>query len=309
VFGYAREDLLGQPLEMLLPERFRGHHAVHRLGFTAEPTSRPMGAGLELFGLRSDGTEFPVDIQLSSLPTKDGTLPVAAIRDVTERRRLEHLRDDFISNAAHELRTPLTTLAGLGETLARRYDVMARSDIEDAFAAMARQGERARVLIANLLDLSKVEGGRADFVIVDLEIGPLIARALEAAPPPEGTAVTVVVPDGLRASADSSRLEQVVTNLLVNSYRYGGAEVRIDACGQENRVVLSVTDDGVGVTPELEKKLFEPFTRGSQTSVIRGSGIGLALCRRIVQGMGAEISYETLSPHGARFSVSLSCHS
>jgi PAS domain S-box-containing protein len=105
-FGYTLDELVGQPLEMLLPERFRGGHVEHRRDFTAAPRKRPMGAGLELFGLRRDGTEFPVDIQLSSLRTKDGTLPVAAIRDVTERRRLEHLR--AISSA-----TPLTSCAPL----------------------------------------------------------------------------------------------------------------------------------------------------------------------------------------------------
>jgi PAS domain S-box-containing protein len=304
-FGYRTDELIGQPLEMLLPLRFRGSHVAHRTAFTSEPKLRPMGMGLELFGLRRDGVEFPVDIQLSTLPTKNGRLPVAVIRDVTERRRLEHLRDDFVANAAHELRPPLTTLAGLGETLSRSFDVMERADIDEAFAAMARQGERARFLISNLLDLSNIEGGRSDFAIINVELRPLVERVLEAAPPPDGKAVAVEVPSGIAVRADPDRLAQIVTNLLVNAYRYGGQQIRIHAPHEGSRVVLAVTDDGAGIERDLVPKLFEPFTRGRAASVVRGSGIGLALCRRIVEGMDGEIRYEQIVPCGSSFRVSL----
>ena len=304
-FGYRADEMIGQPLEMLLPERFRDEHVAHRMAFAIDAKPRPMGTDLELFGLRRDGIEFPADIQLSTIPTKDGRLPVAVIRDVTERRRLEHLRDDFVANAAHELRTPLTTLAGLGETLSRSFDVMDRADIEEAFAAMARQGERARVLIANLLDLSNIEGGRTNFTIVNVELRPLVERVLEAAPPPDGKTVAVAVASGVAVRADPDRLSQVVTNLLVNAYRYGGSQIRIHAPNGGSQVVLAVTDDGTGIERDLVPKLFEPFTRGRQASVVRGSGIGLALCRRIVEGMDGEIRYEQIVPRGSSFRVSL----
>jgi len=305
VFGYTRDEMLGQALEMLLPERLRDGHVGQRLAFAAKPMVRAMGAGRELVGRRKDGTEFPVDIQLSSLSTKDGERPVAAIRDITEQRRQEHLREDFIANAAHELRTPLTTLAGLGETLSRSFDVMDRHDIDDAFAAMARQGERARVLITNLLDLSKIEGGRATFTIIGVAIRPLIDRVLEAAPPPDGKTVVVTVQDDLIVCADPERLEQVVTNLLVNAYRYGGTAIRVGSARHSSRAAFWVEDDGKGVERGLAGELFEPFTRGREASAVRGSGIGLALCRRIVQGMDGQITYEPVAPHGSRFTVTL----
>ncbi len=306
MFGYAHDGMVGLRMEMLIPERLRGTPA-QLLAYAADPIQRPMGSGLELHGQRRDGTEFPVDMQLSSLATKDGLLPVAVIRDVTERRRLEHLRDGFIGNAAHELRTPLTTIAGLGETLAKNFDVMARTDIEDAFAAMARQGERARVLISNLLDLSNLEGGRVDFTMVGVDLEPLIRRVLEVAPPPDGKTVTVGLSGDLNLTvrADAARLEQVMTNLLVNAYRYGGTTIQIDAVPKGDRVVISITDDGGGVALELAPTLFEPFTRGKDANVVRGSGIGLALCRRIVTDMDGNIWYEAVSPRGAGFHVSL----
>jgi PAS domain S-box-containing protein len=305
MFGCGADELIGQPLEMFLPERSDVGETLREALATNPLKLRPMGTGLEVHGRRRDGTEFPVDIQLSTLPTKNGVLPVAAIRDVTERQRLEHLRDNFIGNAAHELRTPLTTLAGLGETLARSYDVMAREDIETAFAAMARQGERARVLIANLLDLSNVEGGRADFTITNVQVGPLVERVLESTPPPDGKTVTVDVPHSLGVRFDPGRLEQVVTNLLVNAYRYGGIAIRVAAHAEDAHVIITVADDGGGVAPDFVPALFEPFTRGKQANVVRGSGIGLALCRRVVKSMGGDIWYEALAPHGASFRISL----
>jgi PAS domain S-box-containing protein len=304
-FGYRADELIGQPLDMLIPERFRVAHLAKRLAFEAVPGVRPMGTDIGLFGVRRDGGEFPVDIQLSTVPTKIGRLPAAVIRDVTERRRLEHLRDDFVANAAHELRTPLTTLAGLGETLSRSFDVMERSDIDEAFAAMARQGERARVLISNLLDLSNIEGGRTDFAIANIEMSPLLERVLEAAPPPDDKVVTFAVPAGISVRADPDRLAQVVTNLLVNAYRYGGKQIRINGLTEGSRIVLAVIDDGAGIERDLVPKLFEPFTRGKAASVVRGSGIGLALCRRIVEGMDGEIRYEQIVPRGSSFRVSL----
>jgi PAS domain S-box-containing protein len=305
MFGYRADELMGQPLEMLLPPRFRGGHVAQRMAYTAKPVVREMGSGLELFGLRRDGTEFPVDIQLSTLPTKEGRLPVAAIRDITERRRLERLQDDFVSNAAHELRTPLTTLAGLGETLSRSFGAMQHADIADAFAAMARQGERARVLISNLLDLSNIEGGRSNFAIGDIPLKPLLNRALEAAPAPDGKNVTIAVASEVAVVADPDRLAQVVTNLLVNAYRYGGREIRIHALADPIQVILTVSDDGPGIEPDLVPELFEPFTRGRAASAVRGSGIGLALCRRILEGMNGEIRYEPMLPRGSRFRVTL----
>lgn len=182
---------------------------------------------------------------------------------------------------------------------------MDRADIDEALEAMARQGERARILISNLLVLSNIEGGRAAFTLANVEISPLVDRILEAAPPPEGKVVTVTAPSGIGVRADPDRLAQVITNLLVNAYRYGGADIRIHAFDGGSHAVLDVTDDGAGIERDLVPKLFEPFTRGKAASVVRGSGIGSALCRRILEGMDGEIHYEQMFPRGSRFRIHL----
>jgi protein-histidine pros-kinase len=292
LFGYPRDELIGEPVEKLLPERFRLVHQEHRAAYRADPRPRLMGAGLELSGRRRDGNEFPVDISLSPLETEDGLLLAAAIRDVTLRKRLEAARDEFIHNAAHELRTPLATLAGLGELLATHLSTMSADQVERSLAALRRQGERASLLVTNLLDLSQLDGGRVRLHIEAVDVATAVRRALDVAPAPGGTTVVVVVEPGLSVRADAARLDQVLTNLLTNAYRYGGQNIRIRGEADAGGALLTVEDDGPGVPDVLLPRLFEPFTRGPHTEAQGGSGIGLALCRQIAEAHGGTLTLE-----------------
>jgi signal transduction histidine kinase len=246
-------------------------------------------------------TEFPVDISLSPLPSEQGTLLAAAIRDVTERRRLEELRDEFIRNAAHELRTPLATISTLGETLASNLGRLSEEQLAERAGGPAPPEparEHARQQPPRSLPARRGEGR--------VELGPVnvaeaIALSLESAPPGEGTDVDVEVDDTLTVLADPSRLEQVVTNLLTNAYRYGGHRVRIEAEASDDHVDLRISDDGPGVPEELVEDLFEPFTRGRDAGDVGGSGIGLALSERLAETFGGSLSYEPGRPGGATF--------
>jgi protein-histidine pros-kinase len=304
LFGYPRVQLLGQPVEILLPERFRDAHVGHRTGYLADPQPRPMGAGLELYGRRSDGSEFPIDISLSPLDTEEGRLLAASIRDVTARKRLESARDEFIHHAAHELRTPLATLAALGETLAVRMDEMSEENVTRALGALQRQSARASRLVGDLLDLTRLEGGRADVAIRSVEVPGLVGRVLESAPPPEGRSVTDRT-EPVEVLADPLHLERVLTNLLSNAYRYGGDNICIDTAQSNSDVLITVADDGDGVPDDLVPNVFEPFIRGKGASAVGGSGVGLALCRTIVDAFGGAIWYEHGEPTGARFVMRL----
>lgn len=304
LFGYLRDELLGKPVEILLPESLHGRHAMHRGVYLADPRARPMGANLTLAGQRKDGKEFPVDISLAPLQTAEGLLVAAAIRDVTERKRLETFRDEFIRNAAHELRTPMATLAGLGETLADHFDELRRDQIEQILAALKRQGERAGSLITTLLDLSRLESGTGEIESAALSVRTIIDQALAVAPPPPRIKLDLVPPADLWVTANAVRVDQVMNNLLTNAYRYGGDAVTVSAHATGPWVEIEVSDDGEGVPEQLEDHLFEPFARGPDSGLHGGSGVGLALTKRIVEAQQGTIRYERGTP-GARFIVAL----
>src|SRR5207249_10017703 len=139
-------------------------------------------------------------------------------------------------------------------------------------------GQRASALVANLLDLSQLDGGRVRFFLETVDAAAAARRALDAAPPPAGTAAEVAVPDGLAVRVDAVRFEQVLTNLLTNAYRYGGSRVRIEGSIENGTVRLAIVDDGAGVPADIVPRLFDPFTRGVSAETQGGSGIGLALC-------------------------------
>lgn len=223
-----------------------------------------------------------------------------------ELRRLDAVKTEFIANAAHELRTPLTTIAGFSDLLRR-----GRHDIDDAtldrtVEALGRQTSRIRSLIENLLDLSQMDLGRLTVSLQPVSVEGTVKRVLEMTPPPDGASVKFSAEeDDISVLADLPRLDQIMSNLLGNAYRYGGSTITVTARRRDGIVEVSVADDGPGVPVDLLDHLFEPFTRGSNAPKVQGSGLGLAICRRLVQAFGGSITHEPSDPHGAQFVLRL----
>ena len=301
LFGYQRQEILGEPLEILLSED--GKHVYRSKTFT-DPATRRVRGGFDLEGRKSDGSTVPVNVTLSSVDTEAGQIILGAFRDVSERQRTEKALRAFVANAAHELRTPLTTISGLAAILAARRGQLTEEQLESSFAAIGRQGERARELITSLLDLSQLEHGSIKLDLDVLDLSEVTSRAICASPPSPPRTVTVESVD-FQVRSDRVRLEQVFVNLLGNAYRYGGPNVRIAASHQGPFVLVVVSDDGPGVPSELIPRLFEPFARARHVEGIQGSGLGLAIVRRILEASGGEISYDRRSSTGARFLIRL----
>ncbi|HWL34730.1 MAG TPA: PAS domain-containing sensor histidine kinase [Frankiaceae bacterium] len=226
-------------------------------------------------------------------------------QDVTEARRLEQMRQEFVANAAHELRTPLTTVSAMASLLATQRDRLSDTELQRAFDALGRQGQRARTLVSSLLDLSRLEAGRVPVQLAPTEVAQVVARALETAPPPVSANVAVDVAPGVLAVADPDRLEEILVNLLSNAYRYGGPSVRVSASNGDGSVRVAVTDDGNGVPGDFVRELFEPFSRAGAVTGTPGSGLGLAISHRLARALGGELTYDHDEAGGARFTVTL----
>ncbi len=230
---------------------------------------------------------------------------VGLFENITERKKLEVFRNQFVANAAHELRTPLTAVTGFATLLAdRRFD-LSPAKVEACIDGLKDGARRLRGLVENVLDLTQVQEGRLKVTLQSVELSEVAIEAIKAAAPPEEKVVHALVEPGITVLADAARLEQIVTNLLTNAYRYGGPTITIQAEDADAHVDLIVADDGRGAPPELIPYLFEPFRRGGNANGAPGSGLGLAIVRMIVEAFGGRIWYEPGDPTGARFVLRL----
>ena len=254
---------------------------------------------------RQEGHEREERVHSERLAEMRQALLAKEQETVTRLRELDRLKTEFVAHASHELRTPLTTLSGLASTLASRANDLTPEQFARALESMQRQGERTRALIENLLDLSQLENGSLRMAVQPTSLTSALREALDIAPPPADHSVVVDVTDDARVLADRQRLGQVVTNLLVNAYHYGGPHIRWSTTEQDGALLLSISDDGDGVPVELEPNLFQAFRRGDNVGANTGSGLGLAISRRLVEAVGGDLWYERETPRGARFTIKL----
>lgn len=321
LFRADREQLVGQPVETLLPARFRAAHAGHRDGFFAHPRPRGMGAGLELFGRRADEEEFPVEISLSPVQTESGTMVLSAIRDVTERKRVEasllqasRLKSQFLANMSHELRTPLNGIIGFSELLVDGR-VGALTEEQHSFLQDILDGGRHLLhLVNDLLDISKIEAGRME---LQEETFALVAAVKEAvavlAPAASEKSIELrvrVPPDFAVIHLDRQKFKQVLLNLASNAVKFTDAGGRVDIeidVPVSGELRLSVRDTGIGIAADDLPRLFGEFQRVESGVSDRrpGTGLGLALTKRLVELQGGRIEVDSELGAGSRFTVHL----
>jgi PAS domain S-box-containing protein len=321
LFGYGRKELLGQPVELLLPERFRRDHVQHRASYLAAPHPRPMHTGLDLYARHKDASEFPVEISLSPVETAEGMLTISAIRDVTERKRAEAALEEsnrelarsnaeleqFASIASHDLRSPLNTIGGYAQLVAKRYKGKLDADADEFLAFIVDAVQRMQQLIDDLLSYARVGTQPsppepvACAALVD-EVTAQLRRAIAES----GTVITCH--DLPTVFGQASQLGQVFQNLIANAIKFRGeAPPRVNVSAQRNgkEWLFTVQDNGIGIDPAQAERIFVPFQRLHTREEYPGAGIGLAVCKKIVERHGGHIWVESEPGRGARFLFTL----
>ena len=319
LFGYGRRELLDKSIEMLVPPQFRGKHPAFRSDFFKDPKARSMGVGRDLFGLRKDGTEVPVEIGLNPIKTDEGTFVLAAIVDITERKRaelqvaeLDRAKTAFFSNVSHEFRTPLTLLLGPLEDALRTADGTMAPAQRESLEVSHRNALRLLKLVNTLLDFSRIEAGR---IQAAFEPVPLSAYTHELA----SVFRSAVERAGLGFEVDCAELsepihidremwEKIVFNLLANALKFtftGKISVVLRSVG--DCVELAVVDSGIGIPAEEIPHLFERFYRvkNARSRTQEGTGIGLALVQELVRLHGGTIAVASAPDQGSTFTVRL----
>ena len=328
LFGYAHDEIIGQNVERLMPERFRSRHVGHRDGYTSNVRVRPMGAGLDLLGQRQDGTEFPIEISLSPLPDGDRVLVAAAVRDVSDRKRVEaallearqvaeHAREAadransaksrFLATASHDLRQPLQTLALLNGTLRRTVSdaqsLKAIAQLEQAIGTMSR-------LLNALLDIGKLESGAVEPESTDFTVAGLFdeLRREFARPAADKGLQLQIKASAEIAHSDPSLVEQILRNLVSNAIKYTHqGSVHLRCTNEASRVRIEILDTGIGIPNDQLRYVFDEFYQvGVATHSLRdGYGLGLNIVQRIVRLLDLHLDVRSEVGKGSVFTLSL----
>lgn len=329
MFGFTRAEVTGQPVEVLVPERFRKVHAQHRTDYFVEHPARAMGIGLELFGLHSSGREFPVEISLSPLKTEDGLLVSAAIRDVTQRKLIEadiqKLNDDLRQHAAqleaankelesfsysvsHDLRAPLRGIDGFSLALLEDYGEQLPEEARKYLERVRASAQRMAELIDDLLDLSRLTRTRLQPRLIDIsKIAGEIADSLQEHQ--AGRQVEFVIMPDLRVEADPSLIHVALENLMSNAWKFTAkrehAVIEFGQMSMAGERTFFVRDNGAGFDMIYAHKLFGVFQRLHAVSDFPGTGVGLATVERVIKIHGGRVWADAAEGKGATFYFTL----
>ncbi len=324
LFGYSDVELIGRPVEMLIPERFRQEHLGQRADYFADPYVRPIHTNLELCGVRKNGQEFPVEISLSPVVTAEGTLVYSAIRDVTERKRLEEelrhalerekqlneLKSRFVSMVSHEFRMPMSGIQASAELIQLYSDRMTEERKNEHLALIQEHVKHLTDLLDDILTLTKAQTVGLDFAPEPIELDSFcrtLTVYVQMNAPERQIELQLSDSHCLQIMADPKLLTLALTNLLSNAIKYSPREsvVRLSAACEGEQVRFQVRDEGIGIPDDDQEFLFQLFHRASNVGEVPGTGLGLAIVKEAVDAHRGSVRFESHVDRGTTFTVTI----
>lgn len=322
IFGYSEDALLGQKVEVLIPPKFRVNHPDHRQNFFGAPHTRPMGAGLELLGLKRNGEEFPVEISLSPLDTPDGPRVAATIRDITQRKKAEAIeiksREDqarikeleqFAYVASHDLQEPLRVVINFLQLLELEHGAELSDGAREYVGTAIKSSRRMKGLINGLLQYSRAGKGSSPFDVVQLkdlisEVQHILSDQIS-----RNRAQIRLEDVDYPILGDEIQLLQLLQNVISNAIKFKrpdvDPEIVISANQQGEKIEIRIADNGIGIPEDLFETVFKIFGRLNQRDQYEGHGIGMSVASRIVDQHGGKILIDSVVGEGTTFIIHL----
>lgn len=340
-FGYEEKDLEGEKIETLIPQRFRANHIKHRDGYHGKnANSRPMGMGLDLFAVKKDGSEFPVEVSISPYMTVEGQYAIAFISDITIRKQseqalldlnaeleekvnertqslsealekekeLNELKSRFVSMASHEFRTPLSTVLSSAYLLSKYSQTEEQPKRDKHIQRIVSSVNMLNDILNDFLSVGKIEEGRIQVRFAEVNITTLINELLSELQPiyKKGQRIEYNHTGEELAMLDVSLLKHIVMNLLSNAIKFSSedAVIHISTSNPDgSELTLKVKDNGIGISKEDQEHLFERFFRGANVTNIQGTGLGLHIVAKYAELMNGTIKAESELGEGTEFII------
>lgn len=339
-FGYRDEEIIGQKIEKLIPQRFKAKHETHRDRYhNHNPHSRPMGTGLDLYAAKKDGTEFPVEVSLSTYATPEGRFTIAFVSDITIRKEsqdalvklnaaleekvkertlsleealekekeLNELKSRFVSMASHEFRTPLSTILSSAYLVSKYVESEEQPKRDKHIQRIISSVNMLTDILNDFLSVGKIEEGKIQVRIFDVDIPETVSSLLNELfhilkkgqkinYKHDGNNITLI---------DAALLKHILMNLVSNAIKFSpeGSTISVTTNVTQNEFVLSVKDEGVGISDEDQQHLFQRFFRGANVTNIQGTGLGLHIVSKYAELMNGDITYETALNKGTKFII------
>lgn len=309
IFGYSEIEMLGRNVSDLAAEPYRSAHDSYIANYLTTRNPKIIGIGREVVGMRRDGEAFPMELVVTELWVGKDQLFLGVVRDLSDRTEMDRMKSEFVSTVSHELRTPLTSIRGsLGMISAMKLGDLP-SPAKRMVELAQRNTERLINLVNDLLDMEKIQSGQMEFRALQIEIEPLVEKAIEANKPyAQQYGATIHLTSsvsGVTVLGDPDRLTQVLDNLLSNAAKYSpdGGVIDVSVAVRGGRIQVSVKDTGAGIPVEFRSRIFRRFTQAdsSDTRVKGGTGLGLSISKAIIEIHGGAIQFESETGKGSNF--------